>query len=274
MAVERIKMTFKNISNFRDFGGYQTKEGQTVKTGYLFRSDALCHIDHEEAEIIAEKYHVKTIIDFRSVVERESEPDKLVKGTTVFAIAPEAKLAEFASEATDQKAQKRKSSVELIKEGKTDQFLTISEDMQRMMQSFVTNEKNRAAFRRMLEVYLNPENYAILQHCRGGKDRTGFGAALILGILGVPKEVIMKDYLLSNAYNAQVIEKKMTMYRSITQDKKLLENLLDMLVVKENYLNAAYDEMDHEYGGFDRFVSEGVGFNLEQQEKLKRILLV
>ncbi|MFD1900955.1 tyrosine-protein phosphatase [Enterococcus termitis] len=66
----------------------------------------------------------------------------------------------------------------------------------------------------------------------------------------------------------------MTMYRSITQDKKLLENLLDMLVVKENYLNAAYDEIDHEYGGFDRFVSEGVGFNLEQQEKLKRILLV
>jgi protein tyrosine/serine phosphatase len=35
-------------------------------------------------------------------------------------------------------------------------------------------------------------------HCTAARDRTGFAAALILLALGVPRPVVMQDYLLTN----------------------------------------------------------------------------
>ncbi len=40
----------------------------------------------------------------------------------------------------------------------------------------------------------------VLIHCAAGKDRTGFGAAIILSVLGVDEETIMADYLLSGHF--------------------------------------------------------------------------
>ena len=41
------------------------------------------------------------------------------------------------------------------------------------------------------------ETYPAVFHCAAGKDRTGILAALVLGLLGVPDEVIAEDYALS-----------------------------------------------------------------------------
>ncbi len=46
---------------------------------------------------------------------------------------------------------------------------------------------------------------AVLWHCTGGKDRTGLAAMLILSALGVDEETVVKDYLLTNEFNAQRI---------------------------------------------------------------------
>lgn len=120
----------------------------------------------------------------------------------MLAITPEARLAEFAApETVDIKM--KKGITELIKEGEVKPFLSMGDNIESMMKSFVVKESNRKAFRKMLEIYLDEKSYAILHHCHGGKDRTGFGSALILGILGVPKAEIMRDYLLSNSYNAK-----------------------------------------------------------------------
>ena len=43
-------------------------------------------------------------------------------------------------------------------------------------------------------------------HCSAGKDRTGVAAALILTLLGVPDDAIMEEFLLTNAYRAELIE--------------------------------------------------------------------
>lgn len=39
----------------------------------------------------------------------------------------------------------------------------------------------------MLQIVADPNAPAVVQHCRGGKDRTGFGSMLVLGTLGVKK---------------------------------------------------------------------------------------
>ena len=43
---------------------------------------------------------------------------------------------------------------------------------------------------------------ALLYHCTAGKDRTGWASAVLLSLLGVPRETVMADYLASNAYLA------------------------------------------------------------------------
>mgnify|MGYP000029422901 CR=1 FL=1 len=40
----------------------------------------------------------------------------------------------------------------------------------------------------------------VLIHCASGNDRTGFGSALILDVLGVPEDTIVDDYMLTNRY--------------------------------------------------------------------------
>ncbi|GFH41765.1 hypothetical protein Hs30E_03160 [Lactococcus hodotermopsidis] len=267
-------MTFKKLDNFRDFGGYETTSGRQVKSRILYRSDALSKLYPAEADSLRDDFGIKTIIDFRSDFERATEPDPEIGGVAYHALAPKAELAEYASESRDLKNAVRKSSVELIQAGKTEKFMTVRQDMLDMMKTFVTDAGNRAIYRQMLEVYLNADNYGIIQHCRGGKDRTGFGVAIILGILGVPKETILADFLLTNIYNADMVTAKMADYRDVTSDSVLLANLYDMLTVKKDNLEVAYDEMLRLYGGFDEFVSEGLKFSLTEQEKLRKNLLV
>jgi protein-tyrosine phosphatase len=42
------------------------------------------------------------------------------------------------------------------------------------------------------------ESYPLLFHCSAGRDRTGVGAAMLLELLGVTRELIVKDFLVSN----------------------------------------------------------------------------
>lgn len=57
---------------------------------------------------------------------------------------------------------------------------------------------NNPSFQRLMSLILNPDNLGILHHCAAGRDRTGIGTAFILLALGVPRETIIEDYLLSN----------------------------------------------------------------------------
>lgn len=262
-----------SLKNFRDFGGYRTENGKIIKKGMLYRSDALCNLTLEEQKLLSEDFQIKLIIDFRSEGERLSEPDKLVEGAKNIAITPKAKLAETASESIGKKKQKRKTSIEQIQSGKTEQFQNMEDKMMKMMRSFVSEPENREAYSQMLHQYLLAENYPILQHCRGGKDRTGFGSALILGILGVPIETIYEDYLLSNKCMSSEIACKMDLYQKITNDKILLENLRSMLEVRKSYLDHAFDEINQQYGDFSGFITEGLSFSEEKQKKLQGFLL-
>ena len=57
-----------------------------------------------------------------------------------------------------------------------------------------------AAYRGLMQQLADPANHPLVFHCAAGKDRTGFGAALILMTLGVPEETIFEDYLATNTY--------------------------------------------------------------------------
>ena len=50
---------------------------------------------------------------------------------------------------------------------------------------------------------MDPKNYPVAYHCAVGADRTGSVSYLILGLLGVPENDLMRDYLWTNFSNQQ-----------------------------------------------------------------------
>ena len=70
------KLPFTGAHNFRDLGGYKTEDGRTVKWGKIYRSDNLHSLTDEDLKYM-KRLNIKSVVDFRSVEERESEPDKL-----------------------------------------------------------------------------------------------------------------------------------------------------------------------------------------------------
>ncbi|MEC7957974.1 MAG: tyrosine-protein phosphatase, partial [Pseudomonadota bacterium] len=70
------KLPFTGAHNFRDLGGYKTEDGRTVKWGKIYRSDNLHSLTDEDLKYM-KRLNIKSVVDFRSLEERESEPDRL-----------------------------------------------------------------------------------------------------------------------------------------------------------------------------------------------------
>jgi len=51
---------------------------------------------------------------------------------------------------------------------------------------------------RLFGILANEDNLPVVLHCTAGKDRTGVSTAFLLSVLGVSREVIEADYLLTN----------------------------------------------------------------------------
>ena len=76
------------------------------------------------------------------------------------------------------------------------------------------------AFVRFLQLVQDPENLPLVNHCTAGKDRTGFGSALLLLLLGVPEKTVMQDYLLSNGFREKLNQKMMAFLGAKLQNEE------------------------------------------------------
>jgi protein-tyrosine phosphatase len=110
-----------------------------------------------------------------------------------------------------------------------------------------------------------------LFHCTTGKDRTGWGAAALLTLLGVPEETVMEDYLRSNDYIIPMYQHVIDAFVAAGGQERIP---LGALGVREEYLEAAFDEMRTNYGTIENYFSEALGIDAEQQQALKDLYLV
>jgi protein-tyrosine phosphatase len=99
-----------------------------------------------------------------------------------------------------------------------------------------------------------PEAGAVLFHCTAGKDRTGWTAAVLLTVLGVDRATVTEDYLMSNHYRGAAAGDPVG-------------------GVQREWLDAAFDQVAVSYGGFDRYVSEGLGLGSAEIDTLKQRML-
>lgn len=184
---ERV-LGFEGAVNFRDIGGYSAGQGRQTRWRRVYRSDSLARLTERDLAALAE-LGLFGLSDFRLPGERLSNPDRLPAGHAMRVLTPgfipagtEAMLAEIAAGRI----------------GPED----IRQEVLRHYRLFATDhlEDYRSTFRMILDADGRP----VLLHCTSGKDRTGFGIALVMLAAGCEMEDILDDYVLTNDYRRDI----------------------------------------------------------------------
>ena len=139
--------------------------------------------------------------------------------------------------------------------------------------TFANKEKSKTAFAEMLKLIADPDAPAVVQHCRGGKDRTGFGAMLILGTLGVKKEDLLADYLLTAENRKERNRIKMESYRKLTSDPFVLDHLYSFIYTKPEFLEASIDTIIEKHRSIENYVISELGLSEAEIDTMKKLYL-
>ncbi|GAA3561083.1 HAD-IA family hydrolase [Kribbella ginsengisoli] len=87
-----------------------------------------------------------------------------------------------------------------------------------------------------------PEDRPVVVHCKSGKDRTGLLVALLLDLIGVPRDQIVADYVVSEV-RLGVLERAAGLPAEERERALLLSRTLPETIT------AALDHVDERYGG-------------------------
>ena len=253
------KLPFTGAHNFRDLGGYKTEDGRTVKWGKIYRSDNLHFLTDEDLKYM-KRLNINSVVDFRSVEERESEPDRLNPDMTQLLLPIKFQPKELDNESI-------KSLMKDLTFGDLDSSNLLRDFNIAIVEEFADEYKN--FFRHIIENNAEP----FVFHCTAGKDRAGFASAMILTILGVPREKVIEDYLLTNTYVKDHVDDKMLEIEFKTFFRADTDNLRKINLVEERYIQAAFDTIDSKWGGMDRYISEALNLNDEDILKLQDFYL-
>jgi protein-tyrosine phosphatase len=258
-----LSLGVASVPNLRDLGGYKTKDGRIVKRGLVYRANQLYHVSPEDMQKLSE-LGLKNSFDLRTYAERQPRPDEVppevdVVWLDVLADAPGAGPAQ-----NERLMQDPKAANEAFGGGKADEGFMAS------YRQFVSLPSARHEFRKLFLMLGDENELPALFHCTTGKDRTGWAAAALLTLLGVPEKVVMEDYLRSNDYVIPMYQAVIDKFVEAGGEKEIPMTLLG---VKKKYLEAAFDEMETKYGTIEKYFSEGLGIDAAQQKALRDLYL-
>lgn len=231
--VDRV-LRLAGATNFRDLGGYAGRDGRAVRWRRLFRSEHLAGLSTDDHATLA-TLGVTRSFDFRGEAERAATPYRL-DGVVQHALSIEPTVM--------QRMQA------LLLSGTRVTAPVVEALMQELYRGLVNDQAHRFA---ALFEHLLQSDAPLVMHCTAGKDRTGVAAALILLALGVPREVVVADYLLSNEHYSRPPP-------STTGDLPA-DALAVVWTVRAGFLHAALQAIDNDHGGVDRYLQGRLGLS-------------
>lgn len=249
--------------NFRELGGYETVTGQKIKYNKLLRTGNLADLTPQDV-ILLQNYGVKYDIDFRTEKEKDEHPD----------IVPEGAHYEFDPVFGEDLTNASKGIFTLEKSAEKDpefgfkHMFVAYEDM-------INGQTAQKAYRRFFEYLLanDKDKQVLLFHCTAGKDRTGFGAFLILSALGVPLSTIKYDYLLTNITTKDFIDGMLKQAAVAGSSNRVLQAINDIQSVYPEYLDHAVHVINDEYGSINNYLKNVMKLSTNDIIDLRKIYL-
>ena len=253
------RLDFSGAKNFRDLGGYRTVDGRAVLWGVLYRSDQLQKLTNSDINHLT-SLTLDRIVDFRAKHEKEEAPDRIPANSDIRIV--EIPILD--------------SSTEIWRDSH-DLFLKDNlRNIDPVKFMIETNIELATRFtpqmRQFFHELFSTGGRPLLFHCAAGKDRTGFAAATLLRILGVPMEVVMEDYLLSNQYYLSAYSWSLFLIR-LMKGKRFSNVVKGFLEVVPAYLCAAFEAIDREFGSFEKYVRNGLGLTDQDIKHLRNLYL-
>lgn len=232
MTTRRIELD--GLTNFRDLGGYRTAAGQSVKWRTIFRSDTLSSLsDADMATVCA--LGVETAFDLRYGDERALEPSRFLGHDQV--------------EVLEMGLDERPHPSTLDSFDASADYAGIAQAY--MMEGYRNYPFLYApAYREMIRRLT--AGARIVVHCTAGKDRAGTAAAMMLTILGVPRQTVFEDYLLTNRYWDR---------GGRVRPEFDPETVANIFSAREDYLAAAFASIESRCGNFDSYFRDILGLD-------------
>jgi protein-tyrosine phosphatase len=249
--------------NFRDLGGYLSCDGRRVKRRLVYRSGELSQLTENDVARLAE-LGIRTVIDLRSPEEVTARGEGR--------LPPGAELRPLPISSSDMFAK-------LIPSLLGGDFTKVPPDLLDHVNRHLARDFS-AQFGALLRALGDPAKRPLVFHCTQGKDRAGFGAAMVLSALGVAWETVLEDYLLSNYYRKADNDKILGMIRSFAAsqaggegEQTAFRRVEGLLYVKKQNLQAAHAEILERHGSVEAYLVDGLGCSREDLEQLRNELL-
>ena len=268
-------LPIQGMYNVRDLGGYPTRNGKHVKWGMLYRGDHLYNIKEEGLPYL-HQLGLHSIIDFRNELEGEKFPNNTGDAEIVqYRFAPDGQIAAFAgSLQNEEHAFSHEHQLEVAREQVKKDKDYAAKSMMKQQIEFVHTPCSKEAYRHTLELMADSQALPLFFHCKGGKDRTGFAAMLILSILGVDEEYILYDYLLTNRAREKKNQRYLDNFRRMADgDEEVAQYLFSIFDTRKEYLQAALNEIHQEYGDVVTYVKQELGISDETIQALRSLYL-
>lgn len=237
--------------NFRDIGGYRTRDGRTVRWGVLYRSGSLGKLGAAgQASISALQPHA--IIDLRTTSERASDDGWAARMPGYWSRNYEMSFADIGHALFVPGGSEPTRVREMMQKG----YRTLPEE--------------QAASYRELFARLVEGKAPVIVNCTAGKDRTGVGTALVLTALGVPYATVRRDYLLSNGAPgmASLSAQLGGPFTSLPPESARL-----LMGVDGTYLDAAFAQIRQDHGSVDAYLLRQLGVGAKEKAALRRHML-
>lgn len=257
-------IAFEKLHNARDLGGMPAADGRQIRPGLLYRTGHLS--DLTESDAVRLESMVRTVVDFRTDAERLEAPDAVLPGVTAYHIPVVENMTGGISR--EEEADRRISEILLLKPAEAKNYMC---ELYRMF----TGDFASAQYSRFLQILKDAEG-GVLWHCTAGKDRAGIASVILEEILGVPREMIIDDYMRTNEYLAgdirfltQMIKKK-----SGTDSPLADEALRYLFGAEEDYIRSWYRAVEEKSGGIDNFLRDSLGVSDGLREEFREKYLV
>lgn len=217
-----MKIKLKGAKNTRDFSEYDLP-------GFI-RSGHLHNLTPQDTALLADTYHVRTVIDLRTSKEVEEKPDAVIPNAAYLHIPL---FDEVVPGISHEQQADENAAAERIP------------DLTALYRGLVTDAASVGQIKRVMEVIQNPSREgAVLWHCTEGKDRCGIISALFLLSHGWDEDTVMRDYLMTNdAARRWRVRGYYLLMLLQKRDRAFARQVRNVFLAKPDYLNAAMEDL-------------------------------
>jgi len=240
--------------NFRDLGGYQTRSGQYIENGRIYRSGVMAWLTDTDLNTL-KKLNIRKIIDFRANSERESHPTRWHTNSETDIWARDYSMSGADLGGRMQESDFSLSAIDSFYHELYTHLIDIQMDAYRIFFQSLAQQKTPLVF-----------------HCTAGKDRTGVAAALLLEFLGVDRETIMQDYLQTEGHMDQMCS-LLAKNSGNFMSEHPIEKWQPVMRSKPQYLDAMFAMLDQNYDGAAGYVTSALGLEADAGNQIRSNLL-